>query len=259
MTDHHARVLAAFTEQAETFQDPQLNTAFTSALDWLVDLIDPEPHTRWLDLAGGTGLVARALAGRVGDVACVDATDAMLDAGRREARADGIHNVDFVLGDALDPPVALGSFDGAVTRFSFHHLADPRRALQAMVDACRPGGRICVKDLVASTEPGIRERQDRIESLRDTSHLRMVLPGEVAAWCDALGLATERPVVRELDRPLEPWLAQSCTPPERAHAVREAFAAELSGGETTGMRPHRRGEELWFHQTWEVTLARKPG
>lgn len=256
MTDHHSRVLAAFTEQAETFQNPRLNQAFTSALDWLVDLIDPEQGGSWLDVAGGTGLVGRTLAHRVGRVVCVDTTDAMLEAGRREAASDGIHNIEFVRGDALALPA--GPFDGVVTRFSFHHLEEPRRALEAMIDVCRPGGRIAVKDLVASSEPGVRERQDHIESLRDDSHLRMVLAGEVAAWGAELGLAVETPVVRELDRPLEPWLAQSCTPPDQAHAVREALTAELDGGERTGMRPHRRGSELWFRQTWEVTLARKP-
>lgn len=258
MTDHHARVLAAFTDQAETFQDPSLNTAFTKSRDWLVELIDPEPHGSWLDVAAGTGLVGRALAERVGRVVCVDTTEAMLDAGRREAAADGVHNVEFVLGDALDLPVAAGSFDGIVTRFSFHHLTDPHAALAAMVSACALGGRIVVKDLVASAEPGVRERQDRIEALRDDSHLRMVLPGEVATWCTELGLRTDETVRREDDRPLEPWLAQSCTPPQRTHAVRAALTAELDGGEPTGMRPHRRGEELWFHHAWEVTLARKP-
>ena len=258
MTDHHARVLAAFTEQAETFQDPHLNQAFTSALDWFVDLIDPGPHGTWLDVAAGTGLVGRTLARRVGRVVCVDATDAMLDAGRQEASADGLHNVEFVRGDALTLPTELAPYDGVVTRFSFHHLEDPRRALEAMAGVCGPGGRIAVKDLVASPEPGVRERQDRIESLRDNSHLRMVLPGEVATWAGELGLATSPTVVRELDRPLEPWLAQSCTPDDRAHAVREALSEELGGGDRTGMRPHRRGSELWFRQTWEVTLAHNP-
>lgn len=259
MTDHHTRVLAAFTEQAETFQDPRLNQAFTSALDWFVDLIDPEPGGRWLDVAAGTGLVGRTLARRVGRVVCVDATDAMLDAGRREAAGEGLHNIDFTRGDALALPADPASFDGVVTRFSFHHLQKPRRALEAMAGACKPGGRIAIKDLIASPEPGVRERQDRIESLRDDSHLRMVLPGEIAAWARELGLSTEPTVVRELDRPLEPWLAQSCTPPDRAHAVRSALSAELDGGERTGTRPHRRGSELWFRQTWEVTLATKPG
>jgi len=32
----------------------------------------------------------------------------------------------------------------------------------------------------------------------------------------------------------------------------------LDGAERTGMRPYRRGSEVWFRQTWEVTLARTP-
>jgi hypothetical protein len=40
--------------------------------------------------------------------------------------------------------------------------------------------------------------------------------------------------------------------------VRAAFEGDLAGGVTTGLRPHRVDGELWFHQTWEVTVARKP-
>src|SRR5680860_1229013 len=65
---HHDRVEAAFTQQAGTFERADLNVAFTSGLPWLVELADPSETDRVLDVAGGTGLVARALAELVDSV-----------------------------------------------------------------------------------------------------------------------------------------------------------------------------------------------
>jgi hypothetical protein len=40
--------------------------------------------------------------------------------------------------------------------------------------------------------------------------------------------------------------------------VRAAFEADLSGEHTTGLDPHLVDGQLWFHQRWEVTVARRP-
>jgi methionine synthase II (cobalamin-independent) len=63
---------------------------------------------------------------------------------------------------------------------------------------------------------------------------------------------------REIDRPVEQWLQQSVTDQDAASAVRAAFEADLSGEHTTGLDPHLVDGQLWFHQRWEVTVARRP-
>jgi hypothetical protein len=80
----------------------------------------------------------------------------------------------------------------------------------------------------------------------------------VAAWARDRGLEVTAVAEREIDRPVEQWLAQSVTDDDAAAQVRAAFDADLAGGQTTGLRPHRVDGALWFHQTWEVTVARRP-
>jgi hypothetical protein len=127
-----------------------------------------------------------------------------------------------------------------------------------MVRVCRPGGRVLVMDLAASTDPGIAERQDRMERLRDPSHVRMPPRGTVRRWLHEHGLLIDGVAEKEIDRPVLAWLEQAVTDPAAAAQVCEAFDTELAGGTGTGMRPHRGTDgALWFHQLWEITTAHK--
>jgi len=255
---HDDRIRAAFTSQAATFEDARLNVAFTSSVPWLLDHMAPGIDDIVLDVAGGTGIVSRALANRVASAVVLDNTPAMIDEGRRHTAAEGLHNLEFVRGAVANLPFSDMAFTLVVTRFALHHLTDPREALAEMVRVCRPGGRVVVMDLVASTDPRIAERQDSIERLRDPSHVGMPARGAVRRWLQELELEVERVAEREIDRPLQAWLEQALTSPSAAALVHEAFTGELAGGAGTGMRPHLGADgALWFHQLWEVTTARK--
>jgi ubiquinone/menaquinone biosynthesis C-methylase UbiE len=257
MDSHDERIRAAFTSQAATFEDARLNVAFTSSVPWLLDHMAPGADDILLDVAGGTGIVSRALANRVASAVVVDNTPAMIDEGRRHTAAEGLHNLEFVRGEVANLPFADLAFTLVFARFALHHLTDPRPDLAEMVRVCRPGGRVVVMDL-ASTDPRIAERQDGIEQLRDPSHVAMPARGAIRRWMQECQLVVEGVAEREIDRPLQAWLEQAATDPSAAARVGEAFAGELAGGEETGMRPHRNADgALWFHQLWEVTTARK--
>ena len=136
-----------FTHQADSFaRSPVMSAAET--LGALVELVPPNGRP----LAGGAcgpGLIARALAGRVGSVHGVDLTPAMVEkAGGRGARRGGLENVSFSVGDATELEFEDGSFDGAVTRFSLHHIPAPKRVLAEMARVVRPGGWAIVGDHV---------------------------------------------------------------------------------------------------------------
>jgi ubiquinone/menaquinone biosynthesis C-methylase UbiE len=254
---HQSRIEAAFTKQAGTFEEPDLNLAFTSGLPWLLRLAAAEPTDTVLDVAGGTGLVARALARTVRSATVLDATEAMLAAGRAGAAAEKLDNVRFLHGDAAALPFDDETFSLVVTRFSLHHFADPQPMLDELVRVTAPGGRVVVKDLVASPDPALAGRQDEIERLRDDSHVQMPVQGTIGRWLEERGCEVLRSELKTLDRPLRPWLEQSVTPPEPSDAVRARLREEVSGGARTGMRPHLVDDELWFHQTWETTVARR--
>ena len=209
-------------------------------------------------MAAGTGLITRALAPRVTSVVAVDTTIAMLRTGADQAAEAGVRNVAFVAGDASALPCPSGAFTLVVTRFSLHHFEDPLAPLREMVRALRAGGRLVVHDLIASTDPEVARAQDRIENLRDPSHLRMPSAGAVGNWLANLGMEITRLETRVVPRPVEQWLAQARTPAAPAAQIRQAFHRELSGGVATGLQPHEHDDELWFRQTWEITVAAKP-
>jgi ubiquinone/menaquinone biosynthesis C-methylase UbiE len=255
---HRERIREAFTTQASTFEDPGLNFAFTSGLPWLLELASPQQGDVCLDVAAGTGLIARALAPRVTGVIAVDTTIAMLRTGADQAAEAGVRNVAFVAGDASALPCPSGWFTLVVTRFSLHHFEDPLPPLREMMRALRPGGRLVVHDLIASTDPVVARAQDHIENLRDPSHLRMPPAGAVGNWLANVSLEITRVETMVVPRPVEQWLDQARTPATSAAQIRQAFHRELTGGVTTGLQPHEHNDELWFRQTWEITVAAKP-
>jgi SAM-dependent methyltransferase len=242
MSDERER---SFTQQAAAFEDPRFNRLFTTDSEWLFERLPLEQTDVVLDVAAGTGHVARRLAPRVRTVVALDATKAMLEQGREHAPP----NVLFVQGDAGELPFLDDSFDVVVTRFAIHHFKDPRLQLGEMRRVLRPGGRLAVADLIAHTEAAAT--QNRLETLRDPSHVRMLELDELAALVE-----TEDVEVRDVVRPLEPWLVQTDPAPEAAQEIRAALQAEIHGGAPTGFRPADQDGELHFVHTMASLIAR---
>lgn len=105
---------------------------------------------RCADIGCGTGLVAMAMAeraGRSGRVAGVDRAELFVAEARRAAAERGLENVEFITGEAAEPPLTTGDFDLVYTRCVLSHLADPLRALRGMMRLARPGGVVVVEDI----------------------------------------------------------------------------------------------------------------
>ena len=102
------------------------------------------PGQRVLDLAGGPGQPALALAALVGPAGAVTATDLapeMLSIARDIARQRGVTNIDFQPADAQALPFPAASFDAVTCRFGVAHMPDHGRALQEVRRVLVPGGR----------------------------------------------------------------------------------------------------------------------
>jgi ubiquinone/menaquinone biosynthesis C-methylase UbiE len=250
MAEHSEAIERAFTQQAEAFEDPNYNRLFTTESEWLFERLPLTPDDLVLDVAAGTGHVARRMAPKVRAVVAIDATEAMLEAGRIEAKRAALRNVVFMQADAAKLPFLDASFDIVVSRFAVHHFEDPRVQLGEMRRCLRMGGRLAIADLVCDPDPEVAEFQNHLERLRDPSHTRMLSLERLA---DLVGSTDVE--FRDVERTLGPWLEQTQTPPEPRAEIREALEAELAGGPPTGFRPREIDGQLRFLHTAASVIA----
>ncbi len=195
-----------FSRQADSFaRSPAMSAAET--LDTLVDLVPAgEEGARWLEVACGPGIVSRALAPRVGSVHGVDLTPSMIEKARDDAAAAEVENADFGLGDATALEIDDDAFDGAVTRFSLHHIPVPGRVLAEMARVVRPGGWVVVSDHVTDDDGAAAAWHAEIERLRDPSHWACLPPARIRALGEAAGLDLDREEILPFDIDYDEWL-----------------------------------------------------
>ena len=121
------------------------------------------PGDRVLDLAGGTGDLARlALARGAGEVVVADVSPDMLEVGR-DRLLDRVPagRVRFVGADAESLPFVPGSFDCVMMGFGLRNVTRPERALAAVRECLRPAGRFVVLEFSRLTVPALRPLYDR--------------------------------------------------------------------------------------------------
>lgn len=145
------RVATMFDSIAPVYD--RMNTLMTAGLDgrWRRAAVRAAGLTSGgsaLDVACGTGKLTAALAGAVGPegrVVGVDLSPGMLDEARRVF--GGLRGVEFRLGNALDLPVAAGSFDAATIAFGIRNLASFEEGFREMARTVRSGGRVVCLEL----------------------------------------------------------------------------------------------------------------
>jgi len=99
------------------------------------------------DLGAGEGLLSELLALRCRRVIAVDNSERMITFGAAKAAKAGLTNLEFRLGDLMDPPIDESSVDAVLLSQSLHHAADPLQALRAAHRILRPGGQVLILDL----------------------------------------------------------------------------------------------------------------
>ena len=134
-----------FTQQSfpEIYEQELVGALFRPFAEPLLDDLQLAKGQRLLDVACGTGIVARLAKerlGRAGSVAGVDLNPGMLAVARQLAP-----DVDWREGDAASLPLGDGEqFDAVACQQGFQFVADKAAAARQLRRALAPGGRLAV-------------------------------------------------------------------------------------------------------------------
>jgi len=168
-----------------------------ASLTRLVELAEPKPHWRVLDVATGAGHTALAFASHVAKVTATDITEEMLDQTRKLAKARSLTNVKVLTAKAEDLPFPDASFDLVVCRLAAHHFRKIGNFLGEAFRVLMPGGLVGIVDNVApdaAIVPGRTADELRhcaslfnaFKKLSDPSHVRCL---GLLEWKALLGTA----------------------------------------------------------------------
>jgi ubiquinone/menaquinone biosynthesis C-methylase UbiE len=246
----------AFTRQSQGFSSDGETYADAEGLAWMLQELPVSPKAKALDIATGTGEFARALAPHVASVIGLDATDAMMEQGRKFVEAAGVANVTFQKGVVQELPFADESFDIVASRYAFHHFADPKPVISEMVRVCKTGGHVIVVDIVIPDASTAAEYQ-YYEWLCDPSHTRCLAAEEFQTDFRLFGLAVESARTRPISEEFDEWMEFSLTEKSRREKILRAVSAEMKGGPKTGLSPRVEDSVLCFQQIDLSIVGRK--
>jgi SAM-dependent methyltransferase len=173
---------------------PRVDAHSAAFYDWVLDLTQPRPGTRLLDVACGSGGFLERALDRGLDVVGIDFSPTAI-----ELAAQRLPEADLQVGDAQQLPFDASSFDLVTCLGSLEHFPSPERGAAELARVVRPDGRAIVFvpnlfflghiwfGLRHGTEPS-EGGQDFSETFRTSEGWRALLEGA--------GLAVER---------WEPW------------------------------------------------------
>ncbi len=167
----HNRVARQFGPNAAAYVS-SAGHANAAVLAELVELVDPDPQDRLLDIATGAGHVALAFAPRVQEATALDLTPSMLRQVEAQALERGLTNVATVEGRAESLPFPDRSFEIVTVRLAPHHFADVRAFVREVHRVLTPNGKFLVVDTTVPEDDALDEQINRLELLRDPSHVR---------------------------------------------------------------------------------------
>jgi len=128
-----------------------------------LEFLDLQPGERVLDLGCGSGretiLCAQAVGGS-GFVWGLDLTPRMLELAEKQAQAQGVANIEFLLGTMEKIPLPEASVDAVLSNCAINHAPDKARVYREIWRVLKTGGRFVVSDIMTEYSLPDAIRQD---------------------------------------------------------------------------------------------------
>ena len=142
--DHESTGWQLDQQAPEAYEQFLVPPMFAPWAERLLDTLDVDDSDHVLDVACGTGIVARQAASRVGDsgsVAGVDVNEGMLEMARTTAARSAL-TIDFEQGEATALPFPDEAATVVCCQQALQFVDDPVGALEEMRRVLEPGGRL---------------------------------------------------------------------------------------------------------------------
>ena len=252
-TSHNETVISQFTKQAVPFaQLSQHSNQY--GLELMIKLSQPMNTDTVLDVACGGGIISCEFAKIVSQVTGIDLTPAMIEQAKSLQKEKQLKNINWKIGDVLNLPFDDNSFSIVVTRYSFHHLIDPQKALEEMKRVCMPNGKVVVIDVTPDKDKV--DLYDQVEKLRDSSHVRALTFSELKSMMEKTGLVNLKTEPHDLEMELEQILQSSLPNPEDIDKIKQMFKEDLTKN-NLGMKSHLKDNKVFFYFPISMIVGNK--
>jgi ubiquinone/menaquinone biosynthesis C-methylase UbiE len=239
-TKHNQTIIDQFSQQAIPFAELP---GHSQSMQMLIELSGVSGTDLVLDVACGPGLVACAFAPHAKHVTGIDITPRMIEQANERQKVMGLTNLAWQVGDVLPLPFSDSQFQIVLTRYTFHHFLNPKAVLSEMIRVCKPGGKVMITDVVQLQEKA--DAFDRLEKLRDPSHVHALTFPEMTTIIASSGLANVKTAQYKVEGELEQQLKASFPNLGDEEKIREMFKADLEH-DRMGIDVHLHGNEIRF-------------
>jgi len=269
MTDQERWQLSS--SGAESYERFQVPSVFEPLARLFLEQVPLQPGQRVLDIACGTGIVARLAApivGTEGRVVGVDLNADMIAVAGRQAKPEGAA-IEWRQGDAAALPFEDAVFDVVLCQQGLQFLPDKPAALAEMHRVLSPGGRMahclwraiehspylkaCVEALIPHLGAASASRLEAPFALGDAEALRGLIAGAGFATIEFQDADFTRRMLPP-EQSIPGQLASTPVGPDFA-ALDDAARAAVIADITRAVEPYRVPEGLAIPQGAYVVLA----
>ena len=250
---HNDIVISQFTKQAIPFtQLSQHSNQY--GLDLIIKLSHPQNTDTVLDVACGSGIVSCEFAKKVFHVTGIDLTLAMIEQAKLLQKEKQLDNMTWKIGDVSNLPFYDNSFSIVVTRYSFHHLIEPQKALEEMKRVCLPNGKVVVIDVTPDKDKA--DLYNNVEKLRDPSHVRALTYSELKDLMEKSGLVNLKSEHHDLEMEFEQILQSSFPNSEDIDKIKQMFKEDITKN-NLGMKSHLKYNKIFFYFPISMIVGNK--
>lgn len=204
-------VKSQFGREAEKYVTSQVHNN-PEDLEFILEFINPDSSWKALDIATGGGHLAYTLSSKVAEIYATDLTEQMLDQVKIQIKERKINNLKTQLEDVHKLSFPDESFDLVCSRLAPHHFHDIHKAFQEIKRVTKKGGFVFIQDTLGPQKPDAQKFFNKIEKMRDPSHVHDLSESE---WVDLFrntGLKLLKQDKREKSWPFLWWTERMSTP-----------------------------------------------